>query len=81
VSALADDLGHVRDELQAARRGLLAVNPIPAVLDAVARLDAALPALEAAIDQVDELQVTAIRQLVDPGAAVIAERFCIRRPA
>lgn len=81
MSALADDLGDVRDELRAARRGLLTVNPIPAVLAAVALLDTAVPALEAAIDQVDELQVTAIRQLVGPGAAVIAERFCIRRPA
>ena len=80
MSALADDLIHVRDQVRAARGLLLAVNPIPAVAAAVARLDAAVPALEAAIDQVDELQVTAIRQLVDPGSAAIAERFCIRRP-
>lgn len=81
MSALADDLIHVRNQVRAARSLLLAVNPIPAVADAVARLDAAVPALEAAIDQVDELQVTAIRQLVDPGAAAAAERYATRRSA
>ena len=81
MSALADDLAHVRDQLRAARTGLLAVNPIPAVTAAIARLDAAVPALDVAIDQIDELQVTALRQLVDPAAAVLAERYAVRRSA
>lgn len=75
MSTFTDDLAHVADQLLAARDQLRAAAPAPAVRAAVARLDDALSALEAVVDQLEQLQSAALA-----GSALRIARDLLSQP-
>lgn len=71
MSALTDDLAHIRDQIRAARDQLRAAGP--AVRAASARLDEALPAPQAVVDQLNQLQTAALHTPALQAAQLVAQ--------